>query len=86
MTLAIRRATVDDAATLSRLAPAIVSGNTVVVVVSERAPLPALTFGEVLATSDLPDGVVNLLSGRRAELVPPLAGHRDLDVLECQAA
>ena len=67
---------------VSRLAPAIVSGNTGVVVVSETAPLPLLTFAEVLATSDLPGGVVNLLTGRRAELVPPAASHRDVDVLD----
>ncbi|QGG96054.1 aldehyde dehydrogenase family protein [Actinomarinicola tropica] len=67
---------------VSRVAPAILAGNTTVVVASETSPLPALTFGEVLATSDLPDGVVNVLSGRRAELVPPLAGHRDVDVLD----
>lgn len=67
---------------VSRLAPVIVSGNTAVVVASETAPLPALTFTEVLATSDLPGGVVNLLTGRRDELVPPAAGHRDIDVLD----
>lgn len=67
---------------VSRVAPAIVSGNAAVVVASEVAPLPALSFGEVLATSDVPAGVVNVLSGRRAELVPPLASHRDVDVLD----
>lgn len=66
----------------SRLAPAIVTGNAAVVVVSEAAPLPALSFAEVLATSDVPAGVVNLVSGRRAELVGPLASHRDVDVLD----
>ena len=67
---------------VSRVAPAIVSGNTCVVLASERAPLPALSFGEVLATSDLPGGVVNVLTGRRAELVPWLAAHRDVNVLD----
>jgi acyl-CoA reductase-like NAD-dependent aldehyde dehydrogenase len=67
---------------VSRLAPAILSGNAAVVVASETAPLAALTFSEVLATSDLPGGVVNLLTGRRAELVPHAAAHRDVDVLD----
>lgn len=67
---------------VSRLAPALVTGNTVVALVSQAAPLPALTLGEVLATSDLPGGVVNLLSGFRAELVPWLAGHRDVDLVD----
>jgi acyl-CoA reductase-like NAD-dependent aldehyde dehydrogenase len=67
---------------VSRLAPAVVSGNAAVVVASETAPLAALTFAEVLATSDLPGGVVNLLTGRRAELVPHAAAHRDVDVLD----
>jgi acyl-CoA reductase-like NAD-dependent aldehyde dehydrogenase len=67
---------------VSRVAPAIVSGNTVVVLASESAPLPALSFGEVLATSDVPGGVVNVVSGRRAELVTWLAGHRDVDVVD----
>lgn len=67
---------------VSRLAPAIVSGNSAVVIPSETAPLAALTFCEVLATSDLPGGVVNVLTGRRAELVPHAAAHRDVDVLD----
>lgn len=67
---------------VSRVAPAVVSGNAAVAFASETAPLPALTFAEVLATSDLPGGVVNLLTGRRSELVPPAAGHRDVDVLD----
>lgn len=67
---------------VSRLAPAVVSGNSAVVLASESAPLAALTFAEVLATSDLPGGVVNLLTGMRAELVPHAAAHRDVDVLD----
>ncbi|MFP4511709.1 MAG: aldehyde dehydrogenase family protein [Acidimicrobiales bacterium] len=67
---------------VSRLAPAIVSGNSTVAILSETAPLAALTFCEVLATSDLPGGVVNVLTGHRAELVPHAAAHRDLDVLD----
>ncbi|GII89163.1 aldehyde dehydrogenase [Sphaerisporangium siamense] len=67
---------------VSVVAPVIVSGNTCVVVASERAPLPAITFGEVLATSDLPGGVVNLLTGRVAELAPWLASHMDVNAID----
>jgi len=67
---------------VSRVAPAIVTGNAVVVLAAEPAPLAALTLAEVLATSDLPGGVVNVLSGRRAELVPWLAGHADVDAVD----
>ncbi|MDL4772662.1 aldehyde dehydrogenase family protein [Actinomadura xylanilytica] len=67
---------------VSVVAPAIVSGNTCVVVAAEPAPLPAITLAEVLATSDLPGGVVNLLTGRRAELAPWLASHMDVDALD----
>jgi acyl-CoA reductase-like NAD-dependent aldehyde dehydrogenase len=61
------------------VAPAIATGNTVVVLASEAKPLPALSFGEVLATSDLPGGVVNLLSGKVAEVAPHLASHADVN-------
>lgn len=67
---------------VSRLAPAIVSGNAAVVLASERAPLPAVTLSEVLATSDLPPGVVNVLTGLSAELVPWLAGHMDVNAID----
>ncbi|RCG31596.1 aldehyde dehydrogenase family protein [Sphaerisporangium album] len=67
---------------ISVIAPVIVSGNTCVVVASERAPLPAITLGEVLATSDLPGGVVNLLTGRVAELAPWLASHMDVNAID----
>lgn len=67
---------------VSTVAPAIVSGNTAVVVASEPAPLPAITLAEVLATSDLPGGVVNILTGRRAELAPWLATHMDVNALD----
>lgn len=63
------------------LAPVLLSGNTAVVLASERHPLPALTLGEVLATSDLPPGVVNLLAGRRAELAPQFASHMDINAI-----
>jgi acyl-CoA reductase-like NAD-dependent aldehyde dehydrogenase len=67
---------------VSRLAPVIAGGNVAVVLASEDCPLPAVTLGEVLATSDLPAGVVNILTGRRPELVPILAGHGDVDALD----
>jgi acyl-CoA reductase-like NAD-dependent aldehyde dehydrogenase len=67
---------------VSRLAPPLVSGNTVVLLTSETRPLPAITLSEVLATSDVPGGVVNILTGRKKELVPVLAGHVDVDALD----
>jgi acyl-CoA reductase-like NAD-dependent aldehyde dehydrogenase len=60
---------------VAELAPALAAGNTVVAVLSEAAPLGGLDLGEVLGVSDLPGGVVNLLSGRRRELTEALAGH-----------
>jgi acyl-CoA reductase-like NAD-dependent aldehyde dehydrogenase len=66
---------------VAEIAPALAAGNTVVAVISERWPLPALDFAEVLGVSDLPAGVVNLLSGRRAELAPALGAHRDLNAI-----
>lgn len=67
---------------VSRLAPAIVSGNTAVVLSSERKPLPAVTLCEVLATSDVPAGVVNVLTGLKKELVPWLASHMDVNAID----
>jgi len=67
---------------VSVLAPAIVTGNTSVVLASEQRPLPAVTLAEVLATSDLPGGVVNLLTGRVAEVAPWLASHMDVDAID----
>ena len=67
---------------VSRLAPAIVSGNTAVVVSAERSPLPAVSLAEVLATSDVPGGVVNILTGLTRELVPWLAGHMDVNAID----
>jgi acyl-CoA reductase-like NAD-dependent aldehyde dehydrogenase len=64
------------------LAPAIATGNTAVVLASQSRPLPAITLAEVLATADLPAGVVNLLTGRTAELAPWLAGHMDVNALD----
>jgi acyl-CoA reductase-like NAD-dependent aldehyde dehydrogenase len=67
---------------VSVVAPVIVTGNTAVVVASETAPLPAITLAEVLATSDLPGGVVNLLTGRPAEIAPWLASHMDVNAID----
>ncbi|WP_043625195.1 aldehyde dehydrogenase family protein [Nonomuraea candida] len=67
---------------VSVVAPVIVTGNTCVVVASEPAPLAAITLAEVLATSDLPGGVVNILTGQQAELAPWLAAHMDVNGLD----
>ena len=66
---------------VSLVAPVILSGNAAVVLASETCPLPAATFAEILATSDLPGGVVNLLTGRRQDLVPHIAGHMDVNAV-----
>ena len=67
---------------VSVLAPVIATGNTAVVIASEAYPLPAITLAEVLATSDVPGGVVNLLTGFAAELAPVLAGHMDVNAID----
>jgi acyl-CoA reductase-like NAD-dependent aldehyde dehydrogenase len=66
---------------VSMIAPVITGGNACVVIASESLPLPAVTFAEVLATSDLPGGVVNLLTGMRSELLKPLVAHMDINAL-----
>lgn len=71
---------------VSRLAPVVVSGNAAVVIASESRPLPAVTLSEVLATSDVPGGVVNLITGLRRELVGHLAGHMDVNALDAFGA
>jgi acyl-CoA reductase-like NAD-dependent aldehyde dehydrogenase len=71
---------------VSVVAPAIVTGNTVVALASERGPLPAVTLSEVLATSDVPGGVVNVLTGRTAEVAPWLASHMDVNAIDLAAA
>jgi acyl-CoA reductase-like NAD-dependent aldehyde dehydrogenase len=63
------------------MAATIATGNTCIVVASETVPLPALTFAEILATSDLPGGVVNILSGPRADLAPTAASHMDVNAI-----
>jgi acyl-CoA reductase-like NAD-dependent aldehyde dehydrogenase len=67
---------------VSVLAPVIATGNTAVVVASEAFPLPAITLAEVLATSDVPGGGVNVLTGTVAELAPVLAGHMDVNAID----
>jgi acyl-CoA reductase-like NAD-dependent aldehyde dehydrogenase len=64
------------------VAPVIVTGNTTVVVASHERPLPAITLAEVLATSDLPGGVVNMLTGHAEELAPVLAAHMDVNAID----
>jgi acyl-CoA reductase-like NAD-dependent aldehyde dehydrogenase len=71
---------------ISRLAPAIVGGNAVVVVASEQHPLAAIELAEALATSDVPGGVVNILTGNRAELAPWLAAHMDVNAIDVTGA
>ena len=71
---------------VSVLAPVLVSGNTAVVIASEKSPLSAVTLSEVLATSDVPGGVVNVLTGSAAEITPWLAGHADVNALDLAGA
>jgi acyl-CoA reductase-like NAD-dependent aldehyde dehydrogenase len=66
---------------ISLIAPVILSGNTVIALASQTAPLPAITFAEILATSDLPGGVVNLLTGPHAEITPHAANHMDVSAI-----
>ncbi len=67
---------------VSVIAPAIATGNTVVVVASEQYPVPAVTLSEVMAASDVPGGVVNILTGSPAEIAPWLASHMDVNALD----
>jgi acyl-CoA reductase-like NAD-dependent aldehyde dehydrogenase len=67
---------------VGRLAPALCAGNVVVLIASQRCPLVAITLAECLATSDVPGGVVNILTGHKDELVPVLAAHLDVDALD----
>ncbi len=68
-------------ALVSLVAPVILTGNTAIVLASTRSPLPALTFAEIIATSDLPGGAVNILAGDRAELAPHFASHMDVNAI-----
>jgi acyl-CoA reductase-like NAD-dependent aldehyde dehydrogenase len=67
---------------VSRIAPAIVGGNTVVALTSEAHPLAAITLAEAFANSDVPGGVINLVSGLKSELVPWLASHMDVNAID----
>ena len=71
---------------VSRLAPAIVGGNTAVVIASEKHPLAAIELAECVATADVPAGVVNILTGLRSELAPVLASHMDVAALDVSGA
>jgi acyl-CoA reductase-like NAD-dependent aldehyde dehydrogenase len=71
---------------VSVLAPVIVTGNTAVVIASEQRPLPSVVLAEVLATSDVPAGVVNVLTGSTAELAPVAAGHMDVNAIDLSGA
>jgi acyl-CoA reductase-like NAD-dependent aldehyde dehydrogenase len=71
---------------VSVIAPVIASGNTAVVITSQDRPLPAITLSEVLATSDVPGGVVNIITGRTAEIAPWLASHADVNALDLTGA
>ncbi len=71
---------------VSAVAPALVSGNAVVVIASEQYPLSSISFAEVLATSDVPGGVVNILSGSPAEIAPWLADHSDVNAVDLAGA
>ncbi len=67
---------------IAAIAPVISTGNTAVVITSEKRPLPAITLSEALATSDLPAGVLNILTGKVSELAPWLASHMEIDGLD----
>ena len=71
---------------VSRVVPALTGGNAVVALASERSPLAAVELAEALATSDVPGGVVNLLTGYRAELAPWLASHMDVNAIDLTGA
>jgi acyl-CoA reductase-like NAD-dependent aldehyde dehydrogenase len=71
---------------VSRVMPALTGGNTVVALASESRPLAAIELAEALATSDLPGGAVNLLTGRQGELAPWLASHMDVNALDLTGA
>ena len=71
---------------VSVVAPVVVTGNTCVVAASTARPLPAITFAEVLATSDVPGGVVNVLTGPQADTAPTLASHMDVNAIDLTGA
>jgi acyl-CoA reductase-like NAD-dependent aldehyde dehydrogenase len=67
---------------IESIAPIITSGNSVIILASTKAPLSAISFAEVLATSDLPAGVVNILTGKKDEIAPWMASHMDIDAMD----
>ena len=69
-------------AMISEICSVITSGNSCIVIASDTAPLPALSFAEVIATSDFPPGVINILTGIKKELIPHLAGHMDVNAFD----
>jgi acyl-CoA reductase-like NAD-dependent aldehyde dehydrogenase len=71
---------------VAAIAPALVTGNTVVVLSSESSPCAAMSFAEVVATSDVPGGVVNILTGSPAEIAPWMASHQDVNSLDLSGA
>jgi acyl-CoA reductase-like NAD-dependent aldehyde dehydrogenase len=71
---------------ISVIAPVITGGNACVVIAAEQDPCVAITFAEVVATSDVPAGVINILTGRTAELAPHLAAHADVNALDLTGA
>ncbi len=71
---------------ISRLAPVLVPGNTAVVLASEKTPMPAITFSEVLDSSDVPGGVVNILTGHTGDLIPWMADHMDINAVDAGGA
>ena len=71
---------------VSRLAPVVIGGNAAVVLASETKPLPAVTLTEVLGTSDVPPGAINVLTGHREELAPWMAGHMDVNAIDLTGA
>lgn len=71
---------------VSRLAPVLVTGNTAVVLASEKSPMPAITFAEVLNSSDVPAGVVNILTGHKEELIGVLSDHMDVNAIDAGGA
>jgi acyl-CoA reductase-like NAD-dependent aldehyde dehydrogenase len=71
---------------VSRILPALVSGNVVVAVASETSPLAAVELAEAVATSDMPGGALNILTGRKSELAPILAGHADVNAVDLTGA
>ena len=67
---------------ISRICPVIVSGNTCIVIPSDKFPLPSLTFSEVISTSDIPGGVINIITGLKKELIPHLSSHMDVNAFD----